>query len=132
MEPAYGKAVVGGGEYLVAFSDRPEVREVVRWLLSSEYGQVNAQLNPGFLSPNQGFPATVYSTRASAALAGLVAEALAADLYRFDGSDLMPIPVMTAFWEAMVDYVGAGPQNRDELLAAIDAVWAELDDAAEG
>jgi len=49
---------------------------------------------------------------------------MAADTFRFDGSDLMPGAVGAgSFWTGIVDYVGG--EDLDTILADIDASWPE-------
>ncbi len=44
----------------------------------------------------------------------------------------MPQPVQVAFWAGMVDFVGDGPDNLDDVLASIDAAWEAPVDGDEG
>jgi hypothetical protein len=50
-------------------------------------------------------------------------DALEADGFRFDGSDLMPEDVYLAFYQGMIDYLVDGPDNLDEVLTSIDEGW---------
>jgi hypothetical protein len=53
-------------------------------------------------------------------------DALAADTFRFDASDLMPRPISTeVFNEAMMTYLAEGPESLDEVLAELDAAWPD-------
>ena len=52
-------AVVGAGDIIGVFSDRPEVREVVRYMLSPEYGRGLSAASP-YLSPNRRFDLSNY------------------------------------------------------------------------
>jgi hypothetical protein len=59
-------------------------------------------------------------------------DAVAAGLWRFDASDLMPpgVGAITesstpgAFLQGMIDYVDHGPDNLDQILAEIDTARA--------
>jgi DNA-binding SARP family transcriptional activator/ABC-type glycerol-3-phosphate transport system substrate-binding protein len=126
--PAFDDAaggVLGSGDYLVAFTDRPEVREVVRELLGEEWGQPLTGAADWYFPANRRFPLDAYADPHARALAEVIQEALARGTFRFDGSDLMPPTVFGEFWGAMVDYVGDGPANLDELLGRLDRVREE-------
>jgi serine/threonine protein kinase/ABC-type glycerol-3-phosphate transport system substrate-binding protein len=121
----FQSAVLGGGSMVAAFADRPETREVVRFLLSPEHGVEWAGLSHGFLSSNQRFDPRNYPPfwRRQSRLLG---NALAADTFRFDGSDLMPPQVgLYPFWNAMIEYLTKGPGSLDRILAGLDAAWPE-------
>ena len=50
-------------------------------------------------------------------------DALAADTFRFDASDLMPPPIGDrVFWDAMMTYVDEGPESLDDCLLS----WTPL------
>jgi alpha-glucoside transport system substrate-binding protein len=112
--------VLGSGEYLVVFTDRPEVREVVRELLGEEWGQPLTGERDWYFPANRRFPLDAYADPHAQRVAALLQEAVAEGTFRFDGSDLMPPTVYLDFWDAMVEYVGEGPANLDELLARLD------------
>jgi DNA-binding SARP family transcriptional activator/ABC-type glycerol-3-phosphate transport system substrate-binding protein len=116
--------LIGGGDLITAFSDRPEVRELVRFLISADYGVEMVETGE-FLSPNRRFEPENYPPflrrRAEA-----VQAALSSDTFRFDASDLMPPPVGDqVFFDAMMTYLDEGPESVDELLAGIDAAWPD-------
>ena len=85
---------VGGGQIVGAFSDRPEVRELVRYILSPRYGETVVDPRGGFISANQRFDTTRYGPFEQRQ-AELIYAALADDTFRFDGSDLMPPEIGT-------------------------------------
>jgi DNA-binding SARP family transcriptional activator/ABC-type glycerol-3-phosphate transport system substrate-binding protein len=144
IDPQHSSAVVGGGDFVVAFNDRPEVREVLRYLLSPDFGVEMARVSPGSIFANRRFPVDAYqiceepdsATRScrpndlTRHLAQIANDALEEDTFRFDGSDLMPVPVSVEFWMAMVEYVGGGPDNLDELLARLESAWVALEQGA--
>jgi DNA-binding SARP family transcriptional activator len=125
---------LGAGDYVVAFTDRPEVREVVRELIGTEWGRELADEGAWYFPANRTFPTDAFTDDGARAVAVELYDALAADAFRYDGSDLMPQAVNEAFWAGMVRFVGDGPDNLDEVLADIDAAWATVgvsDDDAE-
>jgi alpha-glucoside transport system substrate-binding protein len=120
-----GGGLLGGGNMVAAFADRPEVREVVRFLLSPGYLAVRAGRGHGLLSPNRRFDLNNYPTfwRRQAEVLNA---ALADDTFRFDGSDLMPPEVgLQPFWDAMMTFVSEGPKSLDSILADLDAEWPD-------
>jgi serine/threonine protein kinase/ABC-type glycerol-3-phosphate transport system substrate-binding protein len=117
------RAVLGGGNILAAFADRPEVREVLRFLISPEFGAGIAANGHGFLSPNRRLNPSLYPPfwRKQAEL---IHDALAIDAFRFDASDLMPVEIgERAFWEGMLTYLDEGPGSADRILEDIEASW---------
>ncbi len=117
--------VIAGGEMLLAFADRPEVREVVRFLLSPEYGAEIAASGHGWISSNRRFDLDNYPPFVRRQ-AELVANALAAGTLRFDASDLMPAEIgQGLFWDAMMTYLTEGPDSLDRILAELDAAWPD-------
>jgi alpha-glucoside transport system substrate-binding protein len=115
---------IGGGDMITAFSDRPEVREVVRFLLSPDYGDEMVQTGQ-FLSSDPEFDMANYPPFQRRQAEALRA-ALATDSFRFDASDLMPPPVGDrVFFRAMITYLREGPGSLDRILARIDAAWPE-------
>jgi serine/threonine protein kinase/ABC-type glycerol-3-phosphate transport system substrate-binding protein len=126
--PIFGgrqRAVLGAGDMLAAFADRPEVREVVRFLISPEFGAAMAAHSFGYLSPNRRVDPDIYSPfwRKQAEL---IQDALTIDSFRFDASDLMPVEIgQGAFWEGMLTYLDEGPGSVDRILEDIEASWPE-------
>jgi alpha-glucoside transport system substrate-binding protein len=117
--------LIGGGEMVAAFADRPEVREVVRFLLGPDFGAEMTDPATGFLLANRRFDLDNY-TPFERRQAELLQAALSADAYRFDASDLMPPQIgADRFWDAMVDYVREGPDSLDRILAELDAAWPD-------
>ena len=117
--------VIGGGEMIGAFSDRPEVREVIKLFLSPDHGVEAAEQGLDHMSPHLDFDLDHYPPFMRRQ-AEVLQEALAADTFRFDGSDLMPPPVGDrVFWDAMITYVEGGPESLDGILAELDAAWPD-------
>jgi serine/threonine protein kinase/ABC-type glycerol-3-phosphate transport system substrate-binding protein len=117
-------ALIGGGDMIGAFADRPEVREVVHFLLSPEAGLDASEFEAGIVA-NRQFDVFEYPAhwREQAAL---VYESLANDTFRFDASDLMPPEVgADAFYKAIMTYIAEGPDSLDHLLAELDDAWPD-------
>ena len=112
--------VVGGGDFLVAFSDRPEVQEAAAYLTSPDWAIRRAKLGDGWVTANTGVPITTYSDP----IVRLSAQMLTSptSTFRFDGSDLMPDAVQTAEWKQLTAWFAEDKPTRD-VLRAIDAAW---------
>lgn len=113
------KVMLGGGEVIAAFNDKPEVAAVAKFLTSAAYA--NERLKAGnWLSPNKKADLSVIVDPLEKQFAELL---VGSDIFRFDGSDLMPGPVGAgSFWSEMVEWV-VGNKTTTETLDAIEASW---------
>ena len=113
------KVMLGGGEVIAAFSAEPVVEYVAKYLTSAEYA--NERLKSGnWLSPNKNADITLVTDPLEQQFAKLLVES---DVFRFDGSDLMPGEVGAGtFWSEMVEWV-VGNQDTAATLEAIEASW---------
>jgi alpha-glucoside transport system substrate-binding protein len=117
--------VLGGMGSVVVFSDRPEVREVVRFLVQPEFGEAWFAAGDGLFSANRRFDTTEYEA-SWRKQTDLLRSALDEGAFRLDGSDMMPPEVGTdAFWRAMMLYVADGPESLDSILADLEAAWPD-------
>jgi DNA-binding SARP family transcriptional activator/ABC-type glycerol-3-phosphate transport system substrate-binding protein len=122
---ADSSGVVGGGNMIGAFSDRPEVRELVRYILGPSYGEAFLESEAGLISANRRFDLANYEPF-ERRQAKFIYAALADDAFRFDASDLMPPPVGNdLFWDAMMRYATEGPESLDAILSELDAAWPD-------
>ena len=113
------KVMLGGGELITAFSDKPEVEAVAKYLTGAEYAN-NRLAGGNWLSPNKKADIKLVTDPLEQTFATLLAES---DVFRFDGSDLMPGPVGAgSFWSEMVEWV-VGNKSTDEALAEIESTW---------
>jgi len=119
IKPEYGKPVLGGGDPIGMFNDRPEVRAVMEYLATPEGCEVWVKTG-GFISPNRSVPLEWYANE----LDRLQGEILKnADVFRFDASDLMPPEVgVGTFWKGMIDWV-SGEKDTDTVLQEIENSW---------
>jgi len=113
------KVMLGGGEVIAAFSDEPAVEAVAKYLTSAAYA--NERLKAGnWLSPNKKADISLVTDPLEQQFAKLLVES---DVFRFDGSDLMPGEVGAGtFWSEMVEWV-VGNQDTVATLDAIEASW---------
>jgi alpha-glucoside transport system substrate-binding protein len=115
----FGQVTLSGGIYAAAFSDRPEVMQVLEFIGSVDYADARAPVG-GFLAPNQETDASLYPTEIEQTFATILSEA---DPVRFDASDLMPGAVGAgSFWTACVDIV-TGNKSVEEALASVEQSW---------
>jgi ABC-type glycerol-3-phosphate transport system substrate-binding protein len=129
MTDEFGQVTLVGGTYIVAFNDRPEVREVIDFLASPEYANARIETDAGgFLSPNQEHDTSLYSSELDQTLADIL---VTADPARFDGSDLMPSSVGAgSFWREGTEWV-VGNQDLESFLSAVEASWPDAAEPAE-
>ena len=116
IDPAYGVPALGGADLVVMFNDTPEVRQLMQYLATPEAQDIWSEYGD-FLSPNKRVSLDVYPDATTRAMA----EALtAAEVFRFDGSDLMPAAVGSgSFWTGTLDYIGG--EDLDSVLETIEA-----------
>jgi alpha-glucoside transport system substrate-binding protein len=119
IDEQYGDPVLTGGDVYTMYNDRPEVREVLRYMTSAE--SIRPAIERGvFLSPHQDAELDWFRE----ADRGIAEILLNADTVRFDGSDLMPGEVGTGtFWAGVVDYVSG--EDLEPILQEIDASWPQ-------
>jgi DNA-binding SARP family transcriptional activator/ABC-type glycerol-3-phosphate transport system substrate-binding protein len=111
-----------GGDFALVYTDRPEVRAVVEYVASPDFGRHLAE-SRWFLASNRRFETSLYPDTWRQELGAALARAQDADSVRFDGSDLLPPRLGTsAIWTAMTDYLREGPDSLDEILARLDAL----------
>ncbi|MGH9133447.1 MAG: ABC transporter substrate-binding protein, partial [Ilumatobacteraceae bacterium] len=141
VDPDQPTPGTGGALFASAMVDRPEVRAFVEYLASPEWGEVWATgTDSGFVSANRRFDVSAYGDATAdpaaavrQAMATAAQTALAADLWRYDASDLMPTRIggftegvgPGAFWRGMLDWVD-GIRTIDQVLVDIDDEWATL------
>jgi alpha-glucoside transport system substrate-binding protein len=111
----FGAPVVGGGDLLVAFADRPEVAELVAWMAGTEGNTLWAGTG-AVVSPNKNVDLSVYDP-----LGAIDAEQVAnASAFVFDGSDLAPSAVGgDAMFVALQDFI-ANPDDLANILQGLE------------
>jgi alpha-glucoside transport system substrate-binding protein len=118
----FGKPVLGGGEFVAAFADRPEVQAFQTYLASAEWANEKAKVSgPGWVSSNTGLDASLLSSPIDQLAAEIFQDPEAT--FRFDGSDLMPGEVGSgSFWREMTEWI-ASDKDDQAVLDAIQASW---------
>ena len=116
------KPVLGGGEFVAAFSDRPEVQAFQAYLASPEWANEKAKVSgPGWVSANK----ELDPENLTSPIDQLSAEILQDEstVFRFDGSDLMPGAVGAgSFWTEMTNWIANDKEDK-AVLDAIEASW---------
>lgn len=121
LPPVEGDAppIVGSGNFAALLNaDNENAKKVLAYLASDEFGVPWAKAG-GFLSPHTTFDVANYPDQTTKDIA---TQTNAADVFRFDGSDLMPSAVGSGtFWKGMISWIGGG--DLDEVLSDIDKGW---------
>ncbi len=116
----FGNPVLGGGEFVAAFSDRPEVQAFQAYMSSPEY-QNNRAAEGSWISPHTALDPENVDTPINRLALEVLQDPEAT--FRFDASDLMPAAVGSgAFWSEMTDWFASDKPNA-EVLDAIEAAW---------
>jgi alpha-glucoside transport system substrate-binding protein len=115
LNPQFANAATGAGDLFGMFNDTPQARALMQYLVTPEAQQIWVDRG-GALSVNT--QVTNYPDEISQRSAQVLAEA---EIFRFDGSDLMPEAMNNAFWTAMLDY-SQNPGNLDSILQNLDSV----------
>lgn len=114
------KPLLGGGEFNVAFADRPEVKAFQIYLSTDTWANVKASVSQGWVSANKGLDATKLSNPVDKLAAQLLQDPNA--VFRFDGSDQMPGAVgSNAFWKQATSWITG--QSTKQTVDNIEAAW---------
>ncbi len=114
-DPANGKPVLGGGEFVAAFNDRPEVQAFQTYLSSDTWANEKAKATSagGWVSANTGLDVANLVSPVDKLSATILQDPEA--VFRFDGSDLMPGAVGSgSFWKEMTAWI-TGESTKDAL-----------------
>jgi alpha-glucoside transport system substrate-binding protein len=120
MNDKFGKPIEGGGEFVGAFADRPEVEALQLYLASGEWATSRAKVASGWVSANQKVDKTAFTDPVDALSVQLLTDPSAT--FRFDGSDAMPASVGAGtFWTQMTQWILG--QSDKATLDKIEASW---------
>ncbi|RCK69088.1 extracellular solute-binding protein [Desertihabitans brevis] len=122
IEDGYdGTPILGSGDMAAAFVNDSDVVELMEFMSSAEFGGPWAEAG-GWLSPHATFDNSLYADDSTREIAALAQEG---DVFRFDGSDLMPAEVGAGtFWDETVAWVG-GEKDLEAAFTAIEESWPE-------
>ncbi|HEX8495979.1 MAG TPA: ABC transporter substrate-binding protein [Actinomycetales bacterium] len=116
------KPVLGGGEFNVAFADRPEVQAFQTWLSTDDWANTKVSTSPagGWISANSGLDVEKLASPIDKLAAGLLQDE--ATVFRFDGSDQMPAAVGSgAFWKQSTAWIIG--QDTKTTVDNIEKAW---------
>lgn len=101
----FGTPVLGGGEFVAAFSDEPEVQALQTYLSSDTLANEMAKASPGgWVSANTGLDIANLKSPIDKLSAEILQDPEA--VFRFDGSDQMPGAVGAgSFWTEMTNWI---------------------------
>jgi alpha-glucoside transport system substrate-binding protein len=116
------KPVLGGGEFIAAFNDRPEVAAFQAYLATDTWANNKATASPlgGWVSANTGLNAD----NLVSPIDKLAAETFQDDkaVFRFDGSDQMPAAIGSgAFWKQATSWITG--QSTGDTVGKIEKAW---------
>jgi alpha-glucoside transport system substrate-binding protein len=125
-ENADTKPVLGAGEFVAAFADRPEVKAFQLYLSTDVWANTKAKIHKdagtsGWISANNGLN---IAENVGSPIDKLSAEILQDPkaVFRFDGSDLMPAAIgSNAIWKQLTSWVTG--QDTQTTLNNIEAAW---------
>lgn len=118
VDPAT-KPVLGGGEFITAYADRPEVVAAQEWLSTTDYANSLARNSTGIASANLNADPALFT-----GLTRTIVETLQDpnSQFRFDGSDMMPAAVGAgSFWTGMTDWITG--KSTQETVDFIEKSW---------
>jgi alpha-glucoside transport system substrate-binding protein len=119
IDAAKGKPVLGGGEFVAAFADRPEVQAVQTYLASADHANSRAKLG-NWVSANKGLDLANVSNPIDKKSVQILQDS--SSVFRFDGSDLMPAKVGAgSFWKGMTEWING--KDTKSTLDFIESSW---------
>jgi alpha-glucoside transport system substrate-binding protein len=117
-----GKPVLGGGEFVAAFNDRPEVQAFQTYLSTDTWANEKAKNTPdgGWVSANKGLDPNNLVSPIDKLSAEILQDPNA--VFRFDGSDQMPGAVGSgSFWKEMTAWITG--ESTEDALSNIEKSW---------
>jgi len=127
---------MGGGDTLIVFEDDPAIAQAVQdwttptWqcVLASPSGGTASEFGGHGVAGVERLPGNkdtsldCYETETARIQAGAIRDALEADAFVFDASDLMPSAVgQGTFWTGMIDWSRGTPTA--EVVSAVESSW---------
>jgi len=121
-----GQPILGGGDLAAAFSYDTDTIALMEFMTSDEFGGPWAE-GGGWLSPHTTFDTSLYPDETTRQIAEFGYDA---DVFRYDGSDVMPKEVGSdSFWKGMVEFQD-GSKSAQEVADDIEQGWPESADDA--
>ncbi len=117
--------VLGGGEFYLAFSDRPEVQAFQTFLSTDTWANLKAKTSSnvtkgGWITANKGLDVANLVNPIDQLAASIIQDPNT--VFRFDGSDMMPAAVgSNSFWKETTNWITG--QSTKDTLDKIEASW---------
>ncbi|MBU4337526.1 MAG: ABC transporter substrate-binding protein [Actinobacteria bacterium] len=124
-EKADDHPVLGGGEFYLAFADRPEVQAFQTFLSTDTWANLKAKASSeitkgGWITANKGLDLANLVNPIDQLSAGILQDPNT--VFRFDGSDMMPAAVGSdSFWSESTAWITG--QSTKDTLDKIEASW---------
>ncbi|MGC9666346.1 ABC transporter substrate-binding protein [Planosporangium sp. 12N6] len=119
VDPSKGKPVLVAGEFVGAFTDRPEVQAVQEFLASADYANGRAKLG-SWVSANKGLKVENVQSPIDKLAVQILNDPTT--VARFDGSDQMPAAVGAgSFWKGMTEWING--TDTKTTLDRIESSW---------
>ncbi|MFE9427234.1 ABC transporter substrate-binding protein [Kitasatospora sp. NPDC006697] len=123
VNPAISNPVEGGGEFVTAFANRPEVQAVQDYLSTADWASSRVKVASGWVSANQGVDKSLYTDPIDQLSAAELTDPAAT--FRFDASDLMPAAVGSGQeWKSLTAWFAEG-QSIQKTARDIDSAWPQ-------
>lgn len=116
------KPVLGGGEFIAAFTDRPEVKAFQTYLSTDLWANNKVASSPdgGWVTANKGLDTGKLTSPIDQLAASILQDPKA--VFRFDGSDQMPAAIgSNAFWKQATNWITG--QSTKDTVDKIEASW---------
>ncbi|MET0696022.1 MAG: extracellular solute-binding protein [Acidimicrobiia bacterium] len=130
IDPDYSPAMLGAGDLALPVADRPEVRAVIRAIASPAWGSGWAQ-SPfplDFTPPHRDFDVSLITDPLLNSISAAVSESVEADMFRFDGSDMMPYEIgFGTLLTELTDYVSNSGNSAQDALSAVESAWIDYE-----
>jgi alpha-glucoside transport system substrate-binding protein len=116
------KYMLGGGDLLGAGTDKPETFDVLAYTGSADYVNSIVAAGDTSLSPRKDFDTANFSDPVIRNFAEMLKSA---DVFRFDGADMMPAAIGSgAFWKEATAWIAGG--STEDFLNNVESAWAAL------
>jgi alpha-glucoside transport system substrate-binding protein len=117
INPSFAGATTGGGDLLGMFHDTPQAKALMQYLITGEAQSIWPKLG-GAVSGSKSVSQDVYPDNIAKKSAALVS---GAKIFRFDGSDKMPVAMSDAFLKGILDFT-KDQSKLDSVLSTLDGI----------
>jgi len=116
------KYMLGGGDLIGAGTNKPETFDTLMYTNSSDYQTAIVKGGEVSLSTRKDFDTSNFSDPVIRNFADMLKNS---DIFRFDGSDMMPAAIGSgAEWKEVTAWIAGG--STDDMLNNIEAAWKAL------